>query len=324
MFHLLMSIHRVSKRYQIFNNQLSFTRFSVSRRLHSLTYTKNYNKSIRSLHNYNINNTDSQDTSKKTKIFNISDLHLEYYDNPHILYQNIKHLLPHADILVLAGDVGYPMGNHGDNYMFLLDKFKQQYNYVILVPGNHEYFQTKHFDREKTMDALRTICEKTSCHLLDNKTIDLNGVRFIGTTLWTDIDPRLKYLVDTKGKTFGIIFKDFESYQDEYQKCFRFLKNQLSKKHEKKVIITHHVPSYSLQHPKYRDRNHGSIGTDSMFYSEILDFLNLADVKYWFCGHTHESGSIVYSNTQIIVNPYGCPWEQSKRLTKISKTALSI
>ncbi len=316
------------KKYRGINNLIS--PIQRSRDLYTFTHSKIHNnKTIRSAYSRSYSDIKDKETIIKntsiTKIFSISDLHLEYYEKPQTLYQNIKNLLPQADILVLAGDIGYPMDSHGDKYMFLLDRFKQQFKQVILVPGNHEYFQTKNFDRDEIIDKLNTICKKTSCHLLNNDTIDLNGIRFVGTTLWTDIDPRLKCLANTKGKTFGSIFKDFESYQNEYRTCLKFLQKELAKQHEKKVIITHHVPSYSLQHSKYKNKKmYDMSGIDSMFYSEILDLLNLADVKYWFCGHTHESGSMMYRNTQIIINPVGAPWEKSKRLTDISNNVLLI
>lgn len=299
-------------------------------------WVKNY-QPIRSMHIEHSNSLSECpktkiETSKKTSIYNLSDLHLEYYQDPNILHHNIEKILPietsntKTDVLVLAGDIGYPMGEHGDNYLFLLDRFKQKFNQVILVPGNHEYYQTKDFNRNEIIDKLNIICKKTSCHLLNNQSIELYGIQFIGTTLWTDIDPQLKHIIfdgtkGTKGKTFNIIFKDFEAYQNEFQKCMIFLRDQLAIKHNKKIIITHHIPSYSLQHSKYKMMN---LNYDSMFYSEILELLDLTNVKYWFCGHTHEAGSIVHGNTQIILNPIGTHWEQSKRHTKVSNNILLI
>jgi Icc-related predicted phosphoesterase len=264
---------------------------------------------------------------KKTRIYGISDLHLEYYNDPMTLYSNISDAMPHADILILAGDIGYPdgkhAGKHADNYMFLLDRFKQKYKEVLLVPGNHEYFQTINYNRDDIKTKLKDICNKTSCHLLDNQTIRLHGVDFIGTTLWTKIDPLLKQQMDRKARTFGTIFKDFGSYQDEFDRCFKFLQNELAtNNNKKKVIITHHVPSYKLQHPKYKDK----YKYNSMFYSDILDLLDLTDVKYWFCGHTHEPGFLMHpgTGTQVLINPYGTPWEQVRTRTVISDKVLLI
>ena len=158
---------------------------------------------------------------KRTRIYNISDLHLEYYKDSQLLYNNIKHLLPEADVLVLAGDIGYPMGNHEKNYISLLEKFKQKYHDVIIVPGNHEYFQTKDYNRKEIIDKLRKICSLTSTHLLDNDSIQINGINFMGTTLWTRLDPRIEPMINKKSQTFGYIFKDFKSYQDEFENSYQ-------------------------------------------------------------------------------------------------------
>ena len=130
----------------------------------------------------------------KTSIYNISDLHLENYTKTNDLYKNIKNLMPPAQILILAGDIGYPVGKHGEQYKELLQRFKQRYEHVVVVPGNHEYFQIENFDRNKILDKLNDICTSTSCYLLNNHSIEIEGIKIMGTTLWTKIDPRLKFL----------------------------------------------------------------------------------------------------------------------------------
>src|SRR5207247_410900 len=108
-----------------------------------------------------------------------------------------------------------------------------------------------------------------------------------------------------------------QAYRDEFHKNLNWLKNELDDKSSfRQVIVTHHLPSYQLQHPKYR-----ALGTellDTLFFSEILDKLDLSQVQYWFAGHTHESVSIKYKGTNIIVNPYGYSKEKDYRVTSIS------
>ena len=63
-----------------------------------------------------------------------SDLHLEFADNWRYLKQ---HPLEKAgDVLVLAGDIGY-LGD--DNYLMrpFWDQIADQYEKVLVVPGNH-------------------------------------------------------------------------------------------------------------------------------------------------------------------------------------------
>ncbi len=287
----------------------------------SISYINQKNEPLK----YNVLNhlgTGTGTMNKKTSIYNISDLHLEYYKDSDSLFNNIKHLLPDADILILPGDIGYPIeDNHEKNYISLLHNFKQKYKNVILVPGNHEYFETKNFYRKEINDRLKKICSITSSHLLNNDSIIINGIKFMGTTLWTKLDPRLEKMVNKNSKTFGCIFQNFKSYQLEFEKSFEWLRDELKTEHQKNIIITHHVPSFSLQHAKYKNKN---LIFDSMFYSEILDSLDLSKVQYWFAGHTHESSSITHKNTTVCINPYGSPWEQHKKKTKTSSIVYYI
>jgi len=67
-----------------------------------------------------------------------SDLHLEFADNWRYMRQ---HPLEKAgDVLVLAGDIGY-LGD--DNYSThpFWDIVADQYQQVLVVPGNHEFYK---------------------------------------------------------------------------------------------------------------------------------------------------------------------------------------
>jgi len=257
-------------------------------------------------------------TNTQVSIYNISDLHLENYNNVNNLYKNLEKIMPKANILTLSGDIGYPLNEYGKMYSELLKKFKEKYDHVILVPGNHEYFQIKNFNRDSALNRLREICHSESCHLLNNESIEILGIKFLGTTLWSKIDPKYQSMLDVsnrKGKMFKTIFPTINAANEEFAKNHKWLKTSLNKtKSKHQVIITHHVPSYSLQHESYK--NIGSEFVNSLFYSEILNGLDLSKVRYWFCGHTHESGKLKHGNTDIIINPYGVNVE--KRKTKIS------
>ena len=56
---------------------------------------------------------------------------------------------------------------------------------VLFVPGNHEFYNG---ERTRTLKALREAAVGTNVHLLDRDEVVLNGVRFLGTTLWTDFE----------------------------------------------------------------------------------------------------------------------------------------
>ena len=74
---------------------------------------------------------------EKMKIQYMSDLHLELSDNSRYVKQ--KEFPVTGDVLVLAGDTFYL-----NNNVVPLTRFwkwaSENYNEVLLVPGNHEYY----------------------------------------------------------------------------------------------------------------------------------------------------------------------------------------
>ena len=96
---------------------------------------------------------------------------------------------PGAELLVLAGDVGsYQPGSQLPGDDFGLERFAPARGWpvpVLFVPGNHEY---DNLDFDATHARLRATCERLGITWLERETLVLGGVRFVGTTLWTDFD----------------------------------------------------------------------------------------------------------------------------------------
>jgi len=119
----------------------------------------------------------------------LSDLHLEA--NPAFAAMPASD----ADLLVLAGDIGsYQMRRDGsvmDEPDWGLQRFSPLPQYagwpvpVVFVPGNHEYdaLDVDHAHRE-----LRKACDRLGIQWLERETLLMQGVRLIGTTLWSDFD----------------------------------------------------------------------------------------------------------------------------------------
>lgn len=123
------------------------------------------------------------------KINLVSDIHLETYDwipkfsarKATQMFQNIFA----CDVLVLAGDIV-------SSPRMLTEWLETSPVPVVYLLGNHEYYG-KSFDN--TPNVFRTVLQKLShVHLLDRDTVTINGVKFIGTTLWTDFDKKTHWL----------------------------------------------------------------------------------------------------------------------------------
>ena len=89
-----------------------------------------------------------------------------------------------ADVTILAGDISRPAQ--------AIEWAKQLSRPVIYVAGNHEFYGAT---LAGTLAELRRLTAGTQVHLLERGAVVIDGVRFIGTTLWTDLA-----LYDAEGK----------------------------------------------------------------------------------------------------------------------------
>ncbi|HKO68156.1 MAG TPA: metallophosphoesterase, partial [Burkholderiaceae bacterium] len=97
----------------------------------------------------------------------LSDLHLSVDGLPHPRND--------ADVVVLAGDIARP--RESAEWARKFDKP------VLYVLGNHEFYGGS---IEATADELKRLCAGSNVHVLDDDEVEIDGVRFLGSTLWTD------------------------------------------------------------------------------------------------------------------------------------------
>src|SRR3546814_7616841 len=109
------------------------------------------------------------DTTHSVRLNILSDLHLSRTGLP----------LPsvEADIVILAGDISRPK-----EAIEWASGFKQP---VLYVPGNHEFYGN---GIKETIAQLKHYAQGKQIHILDNEEIVLHGIRFVGSTLWTDFN----------------------------------------------------------------------------------------------------------------------------------------
>ena len=246
----------------------------------------------------------------------MSDLHLE---------RNIDFVpqpAPGADVLVLAGDIGsYQKGSllleRGDEY-FGLDRFADWPVPVIFVPGNHEY---DGLDFDETHARLRRCCERLGLHWLEREQQVFQGVRLLGTTLWTDFDalvpqgPSVSLGAQLKARE-----KAFRAANHYLQKaatlrqgelwlaaqvreqalvCQDWLRNALAQPFDgPTVVITHFAPSLRSADPRY-----GLTPGTAGFCNALDDLLEQADL--WLHGHLHCPSDYAAGRCRVLANPLG-------------------
>ncbi|CAM4253957.1 metallophosphoesterase [Comamonas aquatilis] len=262
------------------------------------------------------------------KIQLLSDLHLEVH--PQFEAQPAAG----ADVLVLAGDIGsYQSSTQVNGENFGLERFSPLPQYagwpapVLFVPGNHEY-DSQDFDEARL--RLRQTCDRLGLIWLDRETVVMDGVRFIGTTLWSDFDAiamnegvsdttrlhRLRdkafraanfYLRKTGGSRHGEPFLA-EPMREECLVCQDWLRAALRQPFDgPTVAVTHFAPSLKSADPRY-----GLVPGTAGFCNVMDDCLPYADL--WLHGHLHCPSDYVVSGQhddgrawrcRVVANPLG-------------------
>lgn len=253
-----------------------------------------------------------------TKIQYASDLHLEFADNWRYLKEHP--LKPSAEILVLAGDIGY-IGDENYRCHPFWDWAAENYEQVIVVPGNHEFY--KFTDVTTFPDGY---CQeiRPNIHLYYNRVIHIGETDIIVSTLWAHIPKEEETLTEQAITDFRRILyngdlMDAYGFNSEHKRCLSFIKQALADSTAKhKIVVTHHVPSFSMQCPAYADSK-----INGAFTVELQDFIAQSDIDYWIYGHSHYNVDVKIGNTMCVSNQLGYVFH-NEHLTFNQEKTISI
>jgi hypothetical protein len=251
----------------------------------------------------------------------LSDLHLELH--PDFRPTPAKG----ADVLVLAGDIGsYQAGSRLADDDFGLKRFSPLSEYagwptpVVFVPGNHEY---DGLDFDATHTRLRALCDQLGILWLERETLVLDGVRFIGTTLWSDFDV-LSDASDTtpKGLARQLVMREkafraanyylkkaatlragelwlAPGVREQALLCQDWLRQALAQPFAgDTVVVTHFAPSLRSGDPRY------GLAPGTAGFCNALDDV-LPQARLWLHGHLHCPSDYRHQGCRVVANPMG-------------------
>lgn len=254
----------------------------------------------------------------------ISDLHLERCPD------FVATPAANVDVLVLAGDIGsYQIGSSLTGADFGLTRFSPllpgaPWPRVLYVPGNHEY---DGLDYEQTYARLRDTCERLGITWLEREVLTLGGVRFVGSTLWSDFDAFAGFEIN--------LTRQLQLRQKAYRAADYYLrKNTTLREGEpmladairelslaaqdwlrqalrqpfdgSTVVVTHFAPSL-----RSADARYGLTPGTAGFCNALDDLLPHAQL--WLHGHLHCANDYVVEGStegrafacRVVANPLG-------------------
>ncbi len=198
-----------------------------------------------------------------------------------------------VDVLVIAGDI---CGRNTEPLLRLAYIFPN----IVYVAGNHEFYDT---DVISTLSRLRNTEKEARAlgcnfHFLDRGIAEINGKRFVGTTLWFKEENVKRAGVRENWLNDFYQIGGFKPWvYDEYERNVNWLKENVK---EGDIVVTHHLPHHDCVAPKWRMSPY-----NCFFASDQSNTIMQNKPAYWFFGHTHESVRVKVGETLCVCNPYG-------------------
>ncbi len=196
---------------------------------------------------------------------------LQYISDIHVDDKNyIPHVEVEADFLAIGGDIG--KATH-PNVKTFINVVSKKFKKVFIVPGNHEYSCSAIYKQDKIetlKPKLINLCNSyDNVFLLDNSCHQLSdNIIIAGTTLWSSCE----HILNEKNRI---------DHNTQHENDVEFIE-EICKRKEKIIMMTHYVPTHKLIEPKYL-----KLGQVNTLFSTNLEHLINKPICAWICGHSH-------------------------------------
>jgi predicted phosphodiesterase len=256
------------------------------------------------------------------KLLILSDLHLEFH--PFALDADVD-----FDVVILAGDIHSP-GRRAIEWAAETFAGKP----IINVAGNHEYYGAV---MQEEIAEMRRLAEAVGVQFLDCDEVLIDGVRFLGCTLWTDFALRIddpgfpkqpvrqlsdRYramaesarflsdythinLVNTNASAWTSMLRGVRRLTPMdtlliHRRQRGWLRRGLSEPFDgPTVVVTHHAPHRGSLALRYAED-----WVSGAFVSELRAAFFEVPVL-WGHGHTHQSFDYQAGRCRVVSNPRG-------------------
>lgn len=184
---------------------------------------------------------------------------------------------------------------------------------IIMVAGNHEFYRSVRGDERR---AGSRAAVRHNVHFLDDASVVLGGVRFVGSTLWSSFDlfgegmretamaaaerMMLDHHLIVEDAASQRVFSAEDARRQHIRSCAYLDRTLASPCDGPTVVVTHHGPHANSVAAKYRhDR------LTPAFVSDLSGLIERHQPALWVHGHTHASFDYRVGGTRVLCNPHG-------------------
>ncbi len=234
-----------------------------------------------------------------TRIHILSDLHTEFgaYEKAPVV----------ADVVVLAGDIG--VGVEGLRFA----RATWPDTAIVYVAGNHEYYGYLWPDAAQMLHAE---AQRLQIEFLHRRTVIVEGVQFLGATLWTDLSLKMR-----PRRASAVMRRKMNDYRFIGHTNRRLLPTDTLRANLEtqiwlaetldqpstlpRVIVTHHAPLAASLGDRIKRR------LSVAYASRMEASVESSGAALWIHGHVHHAIDIQCGATRVICNPRGYPDQQA-------------
>lgn len=246
----------------------------------------------------------------------MSDIHLEIekdFELPNDL---------DFDVAVFAGDIS-TLVTGTIQWLSTQREGPLQGKPVVAVCGNHEFYG---HELTTAREEGRKRAAELSIHLLDPGVVVISGVRFVGSTLWTDFD---LYSNPIAAKREAL--REMNDYRrisivhgedrhrlrpndtlNLHRQDRAFIEAALAEEFNgPTVVVSHHAP--------HRNSVDSEFLTDPLspaYASNLTAMITTYQPSLWIHGHDHRHHDYQIGSTRIVANPAGYPMRYGRENVK--------
>lgn len=222
---------------------------------------------------------------------------IQYFSDIHLEFGPAGLAATDADFVIAAGDIG--VGASG------VDWLRASGRPTIYVAGNHEYYGG---DIDAVQASIRHATRGTPVNFLECETVEFDGIRFVGATLWTDFmgnDAELMTALEQEMNDYHQIRYRGRALAPEdlagiHAASRTWLEGELARPYEgRTVVVTHHAPLYESW-----PLQPGSV-YKAAYCNNLERLVRDHHVDLWVHGHVHARADYCASAVRVVCNPRG-------------------
>jgi Icc-related predicted phosphoesterase len=225
----------------------------------------------------------------QVRLLILSDIHCEFHPDRGDAFFRSYEGFDDYDVAVIAGDL-CDFASMRTALTYASRSLKR----VVYVLGNHCCYGA--YIAQAARQARWLAEELGNVDFLDASFVTIDGVRFVGATLWfpEEYDNALyeRHMTDFR------VIRDFRRDVYKQARCESAWLNVAVE--PGCVVVTHHLPSRRSVAPRWK-----SSELNRFFVHDHEQLIQEEQPRLWIHGHTHDSIRYSIGKTQVIANPYG-------------------